>query len=362
MRLLYLIDSLSGGGAESVLVNLIHYLSQSEPEIDCHVATLYPTSEKYLTGKDFPVHCLDMPSKYALTGVSRLRRLLSSGHFDLVHAHLFPANYLAALTSLQHSDIPWLYTEHSMWNRRRRFLALRPVEHIIYSRFRRIIAVSQVVADSLTRWLPSVHSKIRVIPNGVALSQLPHAHRDWSPGHGATLLFAGRLEHVKGVDVLLKAFSLLPPPITLWVAGTGSRRALFERLASDLRVSERVQFLGFRSDVQQLMLEADCLVLPSRWEGLPMVMLEAMAVGTPVVATAVGGIPEVIENGVTGWLAPPEDPIALAQVLSEALENGEKRQQICESARARIMDSYSIEVTARKTLALYTELLSDSDG
>jgi len=360
VRLLYLIDSLAGGGAESVLANLLHYLAEHEPQVECHVATLYPTPEKSLAGKNFPVHCLDLPSKYAGSGAARLVRFLRAEHFDLVHVHLFPANYFAAWASLRVTDVPWIYTEHSMWNRRRRFLALRALERIIYSRFERIVAVSESVARSLIQWLPSVGPKVRVIPNGVLLPPGYPNRLPGSVGDRATILFVGRLEYVKGVDVLLRALAALPPSVTLWLAGAGAQRAQLEQLADTLGISDRVKFLGFRTDVQQLMIEADCLVLPSRWEGLPMVVLEAMAGGTPVVASAVGGIPEVIEDGVTGWLVPPEDPASLAQALITALGDSDRRRRICDAARARVAASYSIDVMAQRTLALYAEVLGQS--
>ncbi len=358
MRILYLIDSLAGGGAESVLTNLIHYLALHKPQIICDVATLYPTAEKYLADKDFSVHCLNLDSKYAFNGISRLRSLVASERYEIVHTHLFPANYYAAIVSRLFPDPIWVYTEHSVWNRRRRFQALRLVETAIYSRFERIVAVSELVATSLRQWLPALASRVMMIPNGVIVPPFQQRVEFERSAKELTILYAGRLEHVKGVDVLLRAFADLTLPVILLIAGTGSQRAAFEQLAVELGISERVKFLGFRSDLAQLMTKVNCMVLPSRWEGLPMVVLEAMALGTPVIASAVGGIPEVIEDGITGWLVPPEDADRLAGILFQTLSNTEKAQSVALAAHARIKRDYSVEVLAQKTLVLYEELLN----
>ena len=361
MRLLYLIDSLAGGGAESVLANLVNYLAQHEPQVTCEVATLYPTAGKYLAGKNFAIHCLGLDSKYDFRGWERLKALVSKNRYDVVHTHLFPANYYAAAVLRHFPASIWLYTEHNVWNRRRRFPALRMVENVVYARFRRIIAVSELVAASLRRWLPSLASKVVMIPNGVPMSafqQKTWCARDLTE---RTVLFAGRLEYVKGVDILLRAFAKFPSPTTLLLAGDGAQRETLERLTLDLELSSSVKFLGFRSDIAALMREADCVVLPSRWEGLPMVMLEAMALGTPVIASAVGGIPEVIEDDITGWLVPPEDVDSLAGALLQALTDTEKAQRIAVAAHARIKTDYSVEVLARRTLALYHQLLNNSE-
>jgi len=356
MRVLYLIDSLGGGGAESLVTNLINYLIQNEPQIECDVVTLYP--EKYLSEKKFPIHCLALDSKYSLKGIGLVRHMLARS-YDVVHVHLFPANYYAALASPGLSNLAWVYTEHSIWNRRRRFPPLRFVETAIYSRFDRIIAVSSLVATSLIRWLPSIRSRVCVIPNGVPVPKLDNDHRYMTLSGYYTILFVGRLEYVKGVDVLLEAFACLPDNCKLLIAGDGSQRKALETLAGRLQVHDRVEFLGFRTDVQRLMTSVDCVVLPSRWEGLPMVLLEAMAVGAPVVASAVGGIPEIVEHEVTGWLVPPEDPMRLAYALKGVLKDRAKSHYVGEKARKRIIESYSVETVAKRTISLYWEVLHD---
>jgi glycosyltransferase involved in cell wall biosynthesis len=357
VRVLFLVDSLAGGGAESVVANLVNYLAQNKSDMTCHVVTLYHTDKKYLSGKNFPFHCLNLGTKYSLKGIGRLTSYLSTSQYDIVHTHLFPANYYAAITSLRFPRIRWIHTEHSVWNRRRQFPIVRKLEATVYSRFDITIAVSHLVAVSLKQWLPSIQAKVRVIPNGVSIPEVQRYSIDL-PSAEHAILFVGRLERVKGIDILLKAFASLSLPAILLLAGDGSQRSELEELALALGISDRIKFLGFQADVQQLMASVDCVVLPSRWEGLPMVALEAMALGVPVVAAEVGGLAEVIEHLVTGWLVPPEDPQALARTLREVLFNKRQSCYVGQNARQRIIESYSVEVMVQKTLNVYSEVLN----
>ena len=210
----------------------------------------------------------------------------------------------------------------------------------------------------MAKWLPSIKGKLETVPNGVHIP--PWAARKAVSGTGGppVILFVGRLRHAKGLDVLLHALAGLPVAgYQLRIVGDGELRKSLENLAVTLGVRDKIVFLGFRSDVTALMSSADCLVLPSRWEGMPNVVLEAMAIGLPVVATRVGGIPEVIEHGLTGWLVPPEDPLALAAALATALADRRRARCIAESARQRVARDYSIEAMSERTLEVYTQVL-----
>lgn len=162
------------------------------------------------------------------------------------------------------------------------------------------------------------------------------------------LLFVGRLRLRKGVEVLLEAMtrlgrrSDLPGPPALLVAGDGEHRRALERRARELGLNDRVRFLGRRSpqQVQQLLARCRALVVPSIYEGMPLVVLEAMAAGKPVVASAVSGIPEVVLDGETGWLVPPEDPETLAAALAEVVGRPEEAQRRGEAGRRRVASHY----------------------
>lgn len=179
---------------------------------------------------------------------------------------------------------------------------------------------------------------VGVLPNVTGgLAVPPAAARDeraeaTAPGY---LLFVGRLRIRKGVEVLLEALRAVPGA-RLLIAGDGEHRKALERRAAELGLGPAVLFLGRcdASRVRGLLSGAAALVVPSTYEGMPLVVLEAMEAGLPVVASRVSGIPEVVEDGRTGWLVPPEDPEALAAALAEALESpGEARRRGGEGRR-----------------------------
>ncbi len=162
---------------------------------------------------------------------------------------------------------------------------------------------------------------------------------DEAPGY---LLFVGRLRIRKGVEVLLEA---LRPGMRLLIAGDGEHRAALERKAAELGpvgITSRVRFLGRcgAGRVRRLLNGAAALVVPSIYEGMPLVVLEAMEAGIPVVASRVSGIPEVVEDGRTGWLVPPEDPHALAAALNEVLERPEEARRRGEEGRRRVDERF----------------------
>jgi glycosyltransferase involved in cell wall biosynthesis len=169
-------------------------------------------------------------------------------------------------------------------------------------------------------------------------------------------LFVGLLVRRKGVHVLLEAMAgaALPPDVTLQVAGDGPERADLEASASRLGLQDRVTFLGFRSDVPRLLAESDAFVLPSAMEQQPLVLIEALGAGKPVVATDVGGVAEMVAGA--GILVPPGDAPALSRALQE-LTTGDQAARWGERGAAVARERFSVEATGERHLALYETLL-----
>jgi glycosyltransferase involved in cell wall biosynthesis len=181
---------------------------------------------------------------------------------------------------------------------------------------------------------------------------------DEAPGY---LLFVGRLRIRKGVEVLLEA---LQPGMRLLIAGDGEHRAALERKAAELGINPQIRFLGRcgAGRVRRLLNGAAALVVPSTYEGMPLVVLEAMEAGIPVVASRVSGIPEVVEDGRTGWLVPPEDPRALAAALNEVLERPEEARRRGEEGRRRVDERFRPRNAAAAWMrAVLGERMADND-
>ena len=204
-----------------------------------------------------------------------------------------------------------------------------------------VLAPSEATAAELRRDYRA--GEVGVIPNVTGgLEIAPAGEVEGPPGY---LLFVGRLRIRKGVEVLLEALREVPGAV-LRIAGNGEHRAALERAAEGL--GPAVTFLGTRdaAQVRTLLRGAAALVVPSIYEGMPLVVLEAMAAGVPVVASAVSGIPEVVVDGETGWLVPPEDPAALARALAAVLADPGEARRRGEAGRRRVAERYRPAVAA----------------
>ncbi|HTE20280.1 MAG TPA: glycosyltransferase [Armatimonadota bacterium] len=226
-----------------------------------------------------------------------------------------------------------------------------------------IVAVSEAAAAALRAKRPDVR-KLSVILNGVHLSAAARSRSDVRAelglGEGLVGIIVARLDRLKGHASLLQALALLRKrdiPLTMLVAGDGPERANLEDLAAQLQLDrESVRFLGYRSDVPDLLGASDFFVLPSLTEGLPLSVLEAMAHGLPVVATPVGGIPELVTDGEQGTLIPVDEPVALSQAIAALATVPGQRARQGEAARRRAREQFSFESMTRKYEDLYYRL------
>jgi glycosyltransferase involved in cell wall biosynthesis len=225
----------------------------------------------------------------------------------------------------------------------------------------RRLYVSDDIAAFARASAPARAGTVIVMPVGADARQASAAR----PGRRASLglpkdtalvLSVGRLARQKGFDVLVDAAALLDgTAAVIAVAGDGPERSRLEERIREAGVVGRVLLLGFRADARALTAEADVVCMPSRWEGSPLALHEAMAAGRPVVATAVGGIPALA--GKAAVLVPPEDPRALADALRTVLDDADLRRRLGEASRAAAADWPDAAATARRVADLYEEVL-----
>lgn len=202
--------------------------------------------------------------------------------------------------------------------------------------------------------------RVSVIVNGVDTDffQPPRAA---APSHPARVLSVARLVPDKDHETLIHAFrqvAVTHAGAELWLVGDGPREGLIRQLVADHGLTARVRFLPGQADLRPLLGQADMLALSSRSEALPNVVLEAMAAGLPVVATAVGGLPEVVASGRTGWLVPPGDPIAMAAAISRLLGDPEMRAAFGLAGRRRVEQDFSLTAMARRHEEVLQSLLA----
>lgn len=207
--------------------------------------------------------------------------------------------------------------------------------------------------------------KIEVIPNGIAFSRFESGN-DGSlrselglPPSTPLVAVVSRLNRLKGIDCFLEASAIVArdfPQARFLFVGDGVGRPEFERYASNLGLAERVIFTGFRTDVPKVLSQITVSVLPSLSEGLSNSLLESMAAGVPVVATRVGGNPEVVEDGVTGLLVEAKDPAALAQAIGRLLQDQEMCSRMSCAGREHVVQRFSVSKMVEATERLYVEM------
>jgi len=276
--------------------------------------------------------------------------VLASYEPHVVIAHNVGVTALAALVGITRG-LPLVSVFHGVSERDYSFAA-----HVLDRGPHALVTVS----SALNRQLHEAgmrRADVRVIPNAVSMPDLPDRGRARSDlelsANIPVALCLGRMVTQKRHDILLRAWAQVPGDAILLLAGDGNLREAHERLAVELGVDDRVQFLGDRDDVPRLLSAADVVTLASDWEGQPIALLEAMAAGRPVVATAVGGLSEIVRSD-AGTLVPPNDPWALAGCLTSYLYDAAQRQMKGNAARLGVLDRHN----PARMLDAYAEAMS----
>lgn len=270
----------------------------------------------------------------------------------IVHTHGSLAGRVAA--ALAGARI--IYTKHGLAASEEQAIQVRSPGALLKSLAvrlfaHRIVAVSEAVRQALIA-AGANPERVRVIPGGVDL----RAYESIAAPVPEVVGTVGRLSREKGMDVLVEAMGTLQGQARLLVGGDGPQRAALEQQVSALGLGDAVALAGFVNDVPAFLSGIGVFAAPSRSEGLGLVILEAMAAGRPVVASRVGGIPEVVADGETGLLVPPEDAGALAAAIRRLLEDPVTARRMGEAGRQRVAERYSAERTANLTASLYEEL------
>lgn len=364
-KVMYVVGNFVAGGAERHLLELWRRIDRAEFEVEiaCFRREGQFVAEAEALG--WPIHDLGMsPTIYDLQGFRGLGRLI--GHLftfrpDVIHGYLFGPNLFAALAGRLAGVRTIVVSKRNVDAfETRRQVAVQRLAHRLATH---VVAVSAAVAESAVA-LGVPRSRVTVIPNGVDVDRFATALPDpaFRGGNGVPLVGSvGCLAARKDYGTLLEALALLSRRGTafrLVLVGDGKQRGELERRAAELGLAERVQFLGERPDVERLLPSMDVFVLSSREEGIPNALLEAMAAARPAVATAVGGTPEVLVDGRTGWLVPSRDPAALAAALGEALSDRAEARRRGLAAQAMARERLGIEAMVARHQRFYREAMA----
>jgi glycosyltransferase involved in cell wall biosynthesis len=367
MNVLILIKGLGRGGAEQLLVSAARYVDSSRFEYG--VAYLLPWKDALvgeLKETGLPVHCLD--GAKGPMWIGRLREFVHKHRIDLVHSHS-PYAAVGARVGLGGRSGPRLvYTEHGVWD------FYRPAIYwgnlLTFPRNDHVFAVSDYARTSIR--YPNPLRFLRMPPIETLYHGLdPSVVRRWGSsegvrqelGIGENVPIVGTVANFrpqKRHGLLLRAAAIVrraSPDVRFVLVGGGPLETKARREAKDLGLDGTVVFAGRRDDAPRVAAAFDVFVLPSGWEGLPIALLEAMALGRPVVVTRVAGSSEVVQHERNGLVVPPDDPPALAQGILSLLGDRHLRDRLGREARSRAAD-FDIRSAVRREEEVYEMLLS----
>jgi glycosyltransferase involved in cell wall biosynthesis len=358
MKVLHVIESLEFGGAEKVVVDLANALVERVPVGICCVKRTGELRQA-LDGR-IEVHCLNKREGNDFGLPRRLASLAAQGGYDVVHSHTWGVFLEPALARTRRTPRRLVHTVHGRYleyppgivsGLKRGFR--RALERWLARRYDAVVAVSAPVRDYVARNLWIAEPRLVTIHNGIGVRASVAAPRpDGAPG----FITVGRLAPVKNQALMVAAFARVAREQTgarLRVVGDGPERGALEEQVRRLGLEGRVEFLGFRADIEALLAEAHVFVMSSHYEGISIAILEAMRARLPVVASRVGGVPDTVEDGRSGLLFADGDEEAMARAMGRLARSGRERAEMGEEGFRRLQREFSMDSMLEKYYALY---------
>jgi glycosyltransferase involved in cell wall biosynthesis len=365
IKTMHLITELDRGGAETALLRFLTH--QNRTRYRPFVVCLYNgdgSVARQIQALGIDVIDLGMKRPYRIDALYRLYRLLQRKRPSILHCWLFHADLIGRLIG-RLARVPIVVTSRrgteigGMWREQ--------AKRFTRSLDDRIITVCTTARQQEIRRTKADPEKVVTIYNGIdtmppVTDQVTARLRRTLklPDNSKIVLCIARLAVQKGHADLLTAWEAVQavhPDAHLLIVGDGEQRTGLTRTANQRAGCNTIHFIGRREDVPDLLAMSDLVVLPTRGEGLPNVLLEAMAAGRPVVATNVGGIPELVIDGTTGLLVPPSNPDALSRMIITLLSDPERARIMGHAGRERVAKHFPIGTMVKRTETLYTELL-----
>ena len=363
VNILYLITEFDVGGAENVLYDVATRIDRQKYNPSAACLTGRGAIGEKLSASGIEVEYLDMQCKFDFRVFPRLIRLLKKRNVSILHTYLFHANLLGRIAG-RIAGIPIIISSISVSEKERRY-------HLWLDRMTSgLVDMETCVCEAVREFtlkeakIPS--EKLISIPNGINLEKFD---RQWDRegkraefGIGNQTKVIGtacRLSKQKGLEFLLRtAPGILRniPDSVLIIVGDGELKSELRQLAAKLGIKDKVIFASFRKDVLEVMSIFDVFVLSSLWEGLPIAMLEAMALSKPIVATAVGGCRELVADGENGFLVKPSEMSQLSEAITTILTDSELAFRMAQNSRKKV-EQYSTQKMVERTEKLYERFL-----
>ena len=366
MKIFYLITDLEPGGAENLLLEFCKYISKEEFDISVGYLKGKGGLKKIFKKAGIRVFDLNMRTRIDVFCLLRLAGFIKSEKFDIVHTHLIDADIFGFFAAKIAGIRRIVSTKHNTDDFRKKRTIPMLLDTFVGNKVSMNIAVSNSVREFLIKYQKIKPEKIEVVYNGINIEKfLPRKNKEKAKtGLGLNpkdhvIGLIGRFEKQKGHVYLVEAASKIISDIEnvhLVFLGEGSLKKSIQGEVERLKLKSQVTFLNLREDVAAVLNAMDILVLPSLWEGLGMVLLEAMAAGVPVLASDVDGIREAVVNNQTGILVPPADSGKLAEQVLALLKDEYLRCTLSKNGRDFVEEKFNINKFVNKMESIYQQL------
>lgn len=359
--IVHIIHTSAIGGAEILLYDLLTRIDRET--FSPHLIMIYNKQEAPTLYDDLEIPIIKLyrqPKTLGLKMVQQIVTYLKKHQAQIVHTHLFGGDTWGRIAAILANTPIIISTEHSI--NTNETLIHQVIKKILVSKTNIVIAISEAVKNYSIRVDHIPSQKIKVIYNGIDLQKFQAQKINKSPF--PTLISVGRLHNQKGYEYLLKSMTIVKnhfPKVKLQIVGTGEEEQELKKIAQSENLENNVNFLGFRKDVPRLLAQSHLFVLSSIYEGLGLVILEAMATGIPVVATEVGGIPEIITHKENGILVPSRNPEKLAEAIIKILEDKSLANKMVRKGLETVKNKYDIMFMVKAYENLYKRLIIQNE-
>ena len=369
VKIMVLIPTKELSGPLKGVLQMVEYANSDEFEFRLYGFRSQSASDSSLanrlTERGIRLHTLTQNRRSYISLSRQVIRELRDGGFDALQTHGFKPTFLAFVARL-FCKVKWICFMHGTTGENLKVRLYNMLDSVLQRAADRTVLVSEsqrkkIVGGTDKRWVRVLHNAVDV-DNPVLTRNdvLPVRQRLGLSGKSKLVVTVGRMSPEKGLDVLVEAFALLVKRVAdvhLVLVGDGQERQSLEALVRKAKLEKVVHFVGYTKTPGDYLIEASVFALPSRSEGIPNAVLEAMALGVPVVATGVGGVPEIIQDGVTGRLVTSEEPGLLGECLAELLLDSKLRRRFAVRGRRRVREAFSVSSRLAKLEAIYHELL-----
>ncbi len=356
LKILHVDHEKDWAGGQTQVVGLLSYLSRKEHQnhLLCHPDGALHRKVQNMGIRTFP---LKVKNDLDLLPVFRLKKLIRDERYDIIHFHTKRAHALCFWLGQIHPGLKYVVTRRMDYRMKKNWYN----DRLYNKQVDGVVAISEKIASLLMEGGVN-REKIRVIHSGIDPQPFQMEHEDEANSTRLVVGTVAVLEQRKGHRFLLEAAKILKDQgirLRYLFAGEGAERNYLEQLVLKWGLQDEVAFMSFVTDIPSFLAGIDIFVLPSLFEGLGVSVIEAMAAGKPVVASRVGGIPESVEDHITGLLVPPGDPPALARVISNLLSQREALERMGMKGRERALQYFTLELMAKRNEDFYYELLQD---